>query len=269
MNKIASPKWVKLLQAGLLSPESLKKITSFLPEGSVRQVKYLGSGSNNIADLMAGNIGSHKGLMVRKLPRVLTNLSQENLNNITASNIIDKKFPGLTARYLPSNKAKGMFQEYGTAAPYGEWPGRLNLAPDSEAMKKINKMQDFGIVDMTEYNFGPKGQLIDYMYKFPKGLVAGNRGYAPEIHRATQGLKYPRNEPKGVPLRDFEAPAIRKYWLGKKVPISGEEQYTNTPLLDPATGKQINTSQPAKFSDRILSMFKKLPNLPSLFGTTK
>jgi ADP-ribose pyrophosphatase YjhB (NUDIX family) len=57
-------------------------------------------------------------------------------------------------------------------------------------------------------------------------------------------------------------------YLNKGLP-SGDD-YTGPDLASLLkTSEQINTSQPVKFSDRILSMFKKLPSLPSVFGTTK
>ncbi len=227
--KEAAPKWVKMLQAGKLSPDAINTITSKLPEGSIRQIKHLGQGQGQIADLMAGNIGSTKGIMVRKLPKQVTNLEQVKVNNLEASNILDKKFPGMAARYLPANNAKGVFQEYGDKAPYPNWPGHENLALSSPAAKTIIRMGEAGVRDMHAGNFGPKGQLIDYMYKLPSGQWAGNVSMDNRIDWFNQGIG--KRKPYIQDIRSANADAVRKYWLGNKIPLQGEQAILNSPVV--------------------------------------
>lgn len=217
LQKSAAPAWVKMLQAGKLSPESLNRITSSLPVGTVRQVKHLGQGSGQIADLMAGNVGTNSGLFVRKLPKRVANLDQVNQNNITASEIVEKQFPGIAAKYFPAQKAKGVFQEYGETA--GKWP----------TVTTVERMGQSGVRDLHPANFSSTGKIIDYQYPLANGQIAGDIPTTPRIDFTTQPVNVRPYDIRN--MRAADAAAVRKYWLGNKTPIPGEEAILNAPVV--------------------------------------
>ena len=203
LQKEAAPAWVRAVRAGKLSPEALQRITGALPEGVVRQIRPLGRGMAQQADLMAGNIGGQQGLVVRKLPSAVTDLARESSHLQQASNIIEERFPGIAAKYLPANPAKGIFQEYGTKEVVPGWDkikptlsrGQLTnpMSASPEFKKVYEPLVRGGVQDVHGLNVGPKGQLIDYQYQLPRdesgiGWTAGMASYGPKITPHSQGL---------------------------------------------------------------------------------
>lgn len=298
--KLAAPKWLKLLRSGSLSPEALSKITAALPEGKAKFVRPLGTGFYQQADLMAGNIGNQPGLVVRKLPRRVDNINQIAANQLEASRQVAAKFkPGAVARYLPADPSKGVFQEYGNKVIDPNWKQKADymqkayapinfeesllkekLIPTLYGVKNSLPYSFRGIQDTHVNNFGPGGQLIDYIYKLPRGQVAGGAPVSPEylkrwndnftIDRFSQNLKTPSKigpEPRsgffGDPLAHdawsakANADAVRKYWLGKRVPIKNEEIFLNKPLVDVSAEANPGIIQQA---------FKQMPKFNQLPG---
>jgi len=271
--KTAAPKWLKLLRSGLLSPEALNRVTAALPEGTARYVKNLGRGQSQLADLVVGNIkGAPPGLAVRKLPTYIQNINQMHVNQLAASKALEKKVPGAAARYFPSNPAKGIMQEYGTKVVNPEWAKALetinkdplDIAANRIMAKTVVPLQTAGASDLHTNNFGPGGQLIDYMYKLPKNQLAGQLdSSAPIISAKNQNMlrpgynaaadkvdnkymaniggigRYPYqwNFNKIIKAKNLFSTvndqAVRKYWLGNRVPIKGDEAVHGAKVVNP------------------------------------
>ena len=68
MEKGSSTAFVRAILRGALSPKSITRAAAAMKPGKFRTVKPLGSGVYNKADLIVGNVGSHAGVGVRKLP---------------------------------------------------------------------------------------------------------------------------------------------------------------------------------------------------------
>tara|TARA_R110002051_G_scaffold61354_5_gene112534 strand:+ start:6898 stop:8862 length:1965 start_codon:yes stop_codon:yes gene_type:complete len=73
LEKAGSTALVRAIQLGLkggkqLSPKSIGRAAAAMKPGQFRTIKPLGSGVYNKADLIVGNVGSHAGVGVRKLP---------------------------------------------------------------------------------------------------------------------------------------------------------------------------------------------------------
>lgn len=296
--KLAAPKWLKLLRSGSLSPEALSRVTAALPEGKAKFVRPLGTGLFQQADLMAGNVGNQAGLLVRKLPRRVDNINQIAANQLEASRQVAAKLkPGAVAKYLPADPSKGVFQEYGNKVVDPNWKQKAQymekaFAPPQleESLLKERVMPTLsylknslpytfrGVLDTHPGNFGPGGQLIDYVYKLPRGQTAGWGNLNDDflIDRFSQKLRAPSKlgpEPRiwffgdQTPRKAWEAKAnadsVRKYWLGKRVPIKNEELFLNQPLVDVSAEANPGAIQRA-FNQ--MPKFNELPGVNAIQG---
>lgn len=213
--KTASPRWIKLLQRGILSPSATQRITSTMPAGSFRTVRNLGQGAYNNADLVAGNVGGQAGLLVRKLPR---HQAPQPLTDwyrpvVEESQRVSRVMPGHLAQYLQSTP-KGVFQEYATTNILprpglwdklkGWWGGAdpAQMATRRFLRDRNQKLIGEGLTDLHPGNISPGGQVIDFLSR---------RRAEPSVRLSLFGPTNPPIAPQDA--RQFMSPdAIRRFW---------------------------------------------------------
>jgi hypothetical protein len=194
LTKAATTALVRQILRGTLSPSSITRAATAMRPGTVRQVKNLGHGSFNLADLMVGNVGGKPGLSVRKLPLRATSLERENRLSRLASGRIEQMQPGVVAKHIPTDGRKGVFQEYGTKQVVPGWTPEASrqgkyfqghIQSHADASRFYENLVSKGVNDIRPSNLGPGGQLIDYQLRVGNKhrLLAGEtRG--PELSRS-------------------------------------------------------------------------------------
>lgn len=172
--KTASTAFSRRVQAGELSPESVQRASSAMPEGQFRFVKHLGQGQFSLADQVVGNVGGHAGEMARKMPiRYTPSYLQEGQATKQFADTVNenyakrRQFNGLPATDPPiapyvASTEKGLFQRLAT----GTVP---NIQKDPYVPERV--------VDLHPENMGKGGQILDasprsipHMFRIEKGV---------------------------------------------------------------------------------------------------
>lgn len=214
MRKVASPRWIKMLQQGRLSPGSVEQIARTMPEGSARQVRYLGAGENQMADLMAGNVGGHQGLLVRKLPlRRLPNMADASRQQMAGWEELSARLtPEQRSMFAPilAGNERGVFQAFGNRQvlpgwkpEYGQHADWNRLPPEVRRpfMNQLRPLEQQGVGDLHPRNLGSGGQVIDWEYG-PSMLTQRVKKY---VVPATG---------KSLDTRPHLQNQVRRHWLG-------------------------------------------------------
>lgn len=170
LEKTAAPAWVRQIQQGALSPQSIQRVASSLPAGKFRFLENLGRGQFNVADKVVGNVGGHAGTMVRKLPaHAYTNpgLAYDGL----------KPFVDRVNRLIPTQTGKPLIAPYLETGSQGAFQ-RLG----TEDIGRMPMAAKHYLSDLHSGNIGPGGQIIDFAAK-DQGL-----GWAPKAARRVSRL---------------------------------------------------------------------------------
>lgn len=176
--KAAAPRWVELLRQGALSPQATQRITQSMSPGSFRYVKTLGSGSHQLADLVAGNVGGEAGLMVRKLPLRTLDTTALDLKRwyqplAEETQRMNRLVPGVAPQPLAATPL-GFFQQPAQArvpAPLTfkqkmyNWLFQGRDPALAMHARDVTQLQRAGFTDLSPFNFKPGGQAYDFVVR--------------------------------------------------------------------------------------------------------
>lgn len=173
--KAASTALSRRIAAGELSPETIARAAAAMPAGKSRQVKPLGYGGYNTADLRVGNIGGEPGLVARKLPiRQMTakERAESYQAEIDLSQHLHRKFGDKIAPYIHADET-GLYQRVADKQVLKSWKPEYSsmtadkLPPEvqAELQKVYGPLKQHGVGDIEPRNLGPGGQLLDWQFK--------------------------------------------------------------------------------------------------------
>lgn len=176
--KTAAPRWVELLRQGALSPQATQRVTQAMSPGSFRYVKTLGSGSHQLADLVAGNVGGEAGLMVRKLPLRTLDTTALDLKRwyqplAEETQRMNRLVPGVAPQPLAATPL-GFFQQPAQArvpAPLTfrqkmyNWLFQGRDPVLAMHARDVTQLQRAGFTDLSPFNFKPGGQAYDFVVR--------------------------------------------------------------------------------------------------------
>lgn len=207
--KQASTALVRAIRSGKLSPGGVVRAGRGLPEGYLRQIRPMGTGSFNLADLMVGNLGvpRGRGLVVRTLPtraaegtlaetqgpghKLLEELFYKERAKAKAEGWLSENYAPLFAKPL-SVGPKGRFTEYvGPEVAGGGGLSRLgHLRQRARAMQqRSDDMYSWlqtearimsgepGLTDVAARNMSSGGRLFDVQVDPTRSRVYRPPGY--------------------------------------------------------------------------------------------
>lgn len=174
-SKVASTALVKAIRLGKLSPESIARAASTMPEGKFRYLSHLGTGQFTAADKVLGSVGGFSGEMVRKMPiRYSPDYVAEG---VAIKQFIDKLNTNAAKRLAHSNPSSYYYQTGASpiapilgVASHGVFQRVANAVPMKS--KGIIRYLNRRVEDLHPGNYGPKGQVFDAAPNF-SGLAPG------------------------------------------------------------------------------------------------
>lgn len=207
MEKVSSTALVRAILRGALSPKSITRASAAMKPGQFRKIKYLGSGVYNNADLIAGNVGSHAGVGVRKLPTNKFVNPMQNYRGVQAevdrlNKLIPTEtgVPAIAPYYSVGNR--GAFQHY-TGSIDGIGRKLSDFDPIWYTGKAVPNVHADRLGWSANYGRAPMRKSLEHL----KDLHSGNYGPGGQIHDF-QSIRrpgigstkmYPRVEHVGVP----------------------------------------------------------------------
>lgn len=211
--KMASPKWVQMARAGLLSPASTQRVARSMPLDKFRTIGPLGHGNQNLADHVIGNLGANAPVnLSRKLPlRVPKVPLQEHYQPLVEqSQRLEAIAPGATAKYVKATP-KGVFQELDVADPT-----RSMAEVAATARNNKSTLQLAGVGDLHPGNFGPSGKAIDYSVADGSGRGAAGIDWDSPLVNGLPGSSLP-NAYEGAGIPNSYLNMVRSKFGGGKI----------------------------------------------------
>ena len=221
MEKVSSTALVRMIQKGLLSSKSINRAARYMKPGQFRRIKHLGAGAFNSADLIVGNVGSHAGIGVRKIPTYRFANPKQNYRGVQAEvDRVNKLLP--TESGVP---AIAPYYHVGDRGAFQHFAGSLGSFP----APNINRP---GPWDILQNNFA-RGSAQPLPPTLHRILSRGGRQAHPDATKYLTDLHLGNVGPGGQIL-DFmskQRPAIGTTFHYPKAQMIGKTQTTDTARL--------------------------------------
>jgi len=246
LQKAASTKAVRMIQAGLLSPASIQRYAKSMPLGSFRTLGTAGRGQFQLADKVVGHIPGqfgpdYAGIMARKLPTQMPNLPTtlrlsppQLAPRMTSAELaprhyygelakkvrelnIQHRLPGRPDPLVPITGVtdKGLFMPWAAATKPNTWLDRISqiLGPRAKLTHELRTV----LGDLHGGNLNHLGQVLD---PSPNPLTLAGQAWGKGIPRVDFDTRrivpgtqtaYLRDRAANLPSQFLsQAPAVQK-----------------------------------------------------------